>query len=541
MLEVLIRLGADRLRQLIGESCLGQIASIVRASGDDDIRADPRRLAQIALAVHGEHLLEDSNVRAQVVGLLPTDALVRLSQELTGQSFPKAADNALALSSLPWRPGAPMAFELGEQLDIPIEYLPSANRALPTYEAVEPYRPLSPLREYQQQVRVRLLEQLRRRVPRTIVQMPTGSGKTRTMMEALASLASQEHYAESGRSILWLAHVEELCEQAVESFRQVWGQRGDDSFGVVRMWGSHRPAVDECRGAFIVATYQKLASLQKSSGQDIRALRKYVALTVADEAHKVLAPTFKGAIEAVAGAEGLVVGLTATPGRGLELTQENRQLSDFFGRNLVAPELSENPIAELRRLGVLARIEHTDIRTNLTVSLSTAEQNAAKDNDLPQAVLGRLSDVAERNRLIVDTIVAEVGRGNSCLVFACTVQHSRILAAALTLLGCTASHLDSSVPRHSRRATVAQFREKKLMVLVNYGVLSTGFDAPNVSTVMITRPTTSVVLYSQMIGRGLRGPKSGGSLTCHLIDVRDNFESFGAVDQVYSVFSQYWS
>jgi superfamily II DNA or RNA helicase len=294
-------------------------------------------------------------------------------------------------------------------------------------------------------------------------------------------------------------------------------------------------------GAFVVGTYQKLAALQKANSQDIAVLSRSVALTIADEAHKIVAPTFKGSIEAVAGTDGIVVGLTATPGRGLERTKENRELSAFFGRNLVAPSLSENPIAELRRLGVLSQIEHTELRTNLRVSLSPTERNAAQDGDIPHAVLGRLSEIPERNRLIVDTIVSEVGRGHSCLVFACTVQHSRILAAALSLLGCNAGHLDANVPRGSRRATIEDFRQKRIKVLLNYGVLSTGFDAPNVSTVIITRPTTSVVLYSQMIGRGLRGPASGGELRCHLVDVRDNFESFGAVDQVYEAFSQYWA
>src|SRR5439155_14970565 len=118
----------------------------------DNIRNDPRRLARVVLAIHGEHLLEDANARVQVVELLGDDELEQLAQRLTGRSFPKAADNSLALASLPWRAGAAITFELGERLHIPIEYLPTADRGLPTYETVEPYRPLSSLREYQKQV-----------------------------------------------------------------------------------------------------------------------------------------------------------------------------------------------------------------------------------------------------------------------------------------------------------------------------------------------------------------------------------------------------
>jgi len=77
-------------------------------------------------------------------------------------------------------------------------------------------------------------------------------------------------------------------------------------------------------------------------------------------------------------------------------------------------------------------------------------------------------------------------------------------------------------------------------VLINYGILSTGFDAPNIGAVIITRPTSSMVLYSQMIGRGLRGPKVGGREECLLIDVKDNFIGYGDQQIMYDFFDGYW-
>jgi len=59
-------------------------------------------------------------------------------------------------------------------------------------------------------------------------------------------------------------------------------------------------------------------------------------------------------------------------------------------------------------------------------------------------------------------------------------------------------------------------------------------------TTVVARPTSSVVLYSQIIGRGLRGPKMGGAETCNLIDIKDNFLNFGGVEDVYSFFEDYW-
>jgi DNA repair protein RadD len=115
-----------------------------------------------------------------------------------------------------------------------------------------------------------------------------------------------------------------------------------------------------------------------------------------------------------------------------------------------------------------------------------------------------------------------------------------MLTAILNIEGATAAHIDSSVSRAQRRQIIASFRAGTLDAVLNFGVLSTGFDAPRVSAVVIARPTTSVVLYSQMVGRGLRGPASGGNEECNLIDVRDNFTSFGAVDDVYQTFAPYW-
>ena len=126
-------------------------------------------------------------------------------------------------------------------------------------------------------------------------------------------------------------------------------------------------------------------------------------------------------------------------------------------------------------------------------------------------------------------------------MFTCGVEHSKFLTAALLAKNVSAAFVDSTVTRQRRRSLVKDFASRKLSILMNFGVLSAGFDAPGVNTVVITRPTTSVVLYSQMVGRGLRGPKMGGSAECRLIDVRGNFTRFGGVESVYDVFRDYWA
>ena len=73
----------------------------------------------------------------------------------------------------------------------------------------------------------------------------------------------------------------------------------------------------------------------------------------------------------------------------------------------------------------------------------------------------------------------------------------------------------------------------------NYEVLTTGFDSTNIRCVFITRPTQSIVLYSQMLGRGLRGPMMGGNEECLLVDIEDNLGKYDA-DMAFEHFNSYW-
>ena len=110
----------------------------------------------------------------------------------------------------------------------------------------------------------------------------------------------------------------------------------------------------------------------------------------------------------------------------------------------------------------------------------------------------------------------------------------------LIFLGYDAAHVDGSTSPASRDYFISKFLQKDVQILCNYGVLTTGFDAPKTDVVCIARPTKSPVLYSQMIGRGLRGPAVGGTKSCKIIEVRDNFLNQGTQDDLYEYFDDYW-
>ena len=91
-----------------------------------------------------------------------------------------------------------------------------------------------------------------------------------------------------------------------------------------------------------------------------------------------------------------------------------------------------------------------------------------------------------------------------------------------------------------RVKSVEAFKKGEIQVLINFNVFTTGFDDPTIDCVVIARPTFSVVLYSQMIGRGLRGPLNGGTKDCLIVDVIDNLENQPELNLASEFFSKEW-
>ena len=91
-----------------------------------------------------------------------------------------------------------------------------------------------------------------------------------------------------------------------------------------------------------------------------------------------------------------------------------------------------------------------------------------------------------------------------------------------------------------RQTKLELFKDNKIQVITNFNVLTTGFDSPNIEVVIIARPTLSVVLYSQMIGRGLRGKEVGGTEEILLIDVDDNFNNMPNLYKAFTYFNNYF-
>ena len=126
------------------------------------------------------------------------------------------------------------------------------------------------------------------------------------------------------------------------------------------------------------------------------------------------------------------------------------------------------------------------------------------------------------------------------ILFACSNEQGGLLSNILTLTGINNNVIFGDTLESQRKQAITDFEQGKYNILINNSILTTGFDSPRIKCVFITRPTNSIVLYSQMLGRGLRGVKMGGNEECLLIDVIDNLNKFNDENFAFNYFDIYW-
>ena len=127
------------------------------------------------------------------------------------------------------------------------------------------------------------------------------------------------------------------------------------------------------------------------------------------------------------------------------------------------------------------------------------------------------------------------------ILFAPSKGSAEDIAISLKFNGLKAESITSDLSEGVRKNIIDNFKKNHINIITNYGVLTTGFDAPNTNVVVIARPTKSAVLYSQMIGRGLRGPKMGGTENCLIVDVKDNVIDYPTLEQQFVYFDKYYN
>jgi len=374
--------------------------------------------------------------------------------------------------------------------------------------------------------------------PSALLQLPTGAGKTKTAVEFLIDyLRILDTSSTNRRKVIWVSHSSELCQQSKDSFVACWKYRGDREINIVEFFGKSKIddliKKDVSSDSIVFASFQKMHSQLKKNTVQFDYFFEDTAFIVIDEAHISTAPTYLDVLEKLQSYSNSVklLGLTATPGRSkvVQDNDESKFLAEIYSRNLVTLRDSkghplDNPIAYLQKLKYLAKLDFKSLEV-------TSKAVKGQEND-------SLLINGERNLTIVLETKELLNTSSKVMLFAGSVEHARFLNSAFQYLNISSAVIDSDMSRSIRSGLLEEFKNGDLELMINYGVLSTGVDIPKLEAVVIARPITSIVLFSQIIGRALRGINNGGREKNTILSLQDNV--IGSPDFIYKYWKENW-
>ena len=356
-------------------------------------------------------------------------------------------------------------------------------------------RDMAELRDYQQELLAEVQDALAEPAARVMMQLPTGGGKTRIAAALL------RWWLDDGSKAVWLTHRTELSDQTCDVLNKACVQATNNL-----PWGSDEPAPYR-NGGVVVLMAQTVSRRNRWYGVWDRYSDS--DLLVIDEAHHATAPGWKRAIDQWPGP---VVGLTATPWR----------LSKTEGFDHLFSELVPGPqIRELQDSGNLANAKVLMPQArDLIVGGQPSTTGDYTPDGIESANLGRNIWTAGTFRFW-----EEHAQDRQTIVYAVSTEHAENLTAVFREAGISAAFLLTNTPQLERSERIKQFSDGRLKVLVNVAIATEGFDLPDASCVVLTRPTLSLALYLQMVGRGLRPKSDQGN--CLILDLAGNVQRHG--------------
>lgn len=320
------------------------------------------------------------------------------------------------------------------------------------------------LRPYQQQARDRIHAEWDAGHTRTLLVLPTGTGKT----IVFASVAADQ--VRAGDRVLILAHRGELLEQAADKLQR--------STGLV---SAVEKAESTCLDSWFRVVVGSVQTLQRTARLE-RFPQDYFGTIIIDEAHHAITDGYRRILDYFSGAK--VLGVTATPDRG-----DMRNLGEVFDSLAF-----EYKLTDAIKEGYLCKIMAQTIPLQLDISSVTLS-----GGDYAVADLGTALDP------YLEQIAAEMARrckSRKTVVFLPLIKTSQKFRDLLNTHGFRAAEVNGQ--SDDRRQVLADFDAGKYNVLCNSMLLTEGWDCPSVDCVVVLRPTKVRSLYSQMVGRGTR-------------------------------------
>ena len=385
----------------------------------------------------------------------------------------------------------------------------------------------------------------------TLVVLPTGGGKTYTAVTWLLRNAINKH-----KKVMWIAHRQMLIEQALETFKDYPYEEyipmiSGFNYRIISGNKHHDRMVN------IKESDDILFVSKDSAGRNLEKLNKWIKdeseiYLVIDEAHHSTARTYRKIIdyfhENVEHVK--IIGLTATPMRTAK--REQGKLAEIFcdGIDEKTGEIIQGKYEtdNKNKRGITYKIGLKDLMKNEILStpirestdtdfeiptLSAEELKKINNSDiLPKELIEKMNNNGVRNSVIVDKYLENRDKYGQTIVFAMDKNHAISLNAVFQKRGVKSDFIISSVQNdmgytidQDRNDNIIQkFKNNELEVLINVNILTEGADIPQTKTVFLTRPTTSVIRMTQMVGRALRGVKAGGTKEAYIVSFVDRWD-----------------
>ncbi len=342
------------------------------------------------------------------------------------------------------------------------------------------------LRDYQQRGLDEIRQRLRAGARSVLWQMPTGAGKTASTSYMLGSAASKS------RRSWFVVHRRELILQSVRAFTAAGVPHGVVAAGFTE---STRREVQIC-------SVQTLARrLERMQAPD---------LIVWDECHHLAAGSWSSIYRRYPRATH--IGLSATPAR-----LDGKGLGEHFDAMVRGPT-----VRELIDGGYLVPYR----------AFAPATPDLSKVHTrMGDYVKSEVADLMDRPVLVGNAVdhYSRLARGKRAVVFAISIEASRHVVEAFRSAGIPAEHVDGETPTEARDAAIARFQSGRTLILSNVDLFGEGFDLPAIEAVILLRPTQSLSLYLQQVGRALR--PSPGKTEAIILDHAGNILRHGLPDE----------
>lgn len=343
------------------------------------------------------------------------------------------------------------------------------------FNDLNPYRDKT-LRDYQSEGKAKIY-QMWTQMRSIMYQMPTGTGKTKLFVSIARDLFDWGAARKTAVKILFLAHRIELIDQI------------DDTLGIKYNLAHAQIAAN--------AKEQKNYALQIGSVQTlIRRLDRWVEkdfdVIIIDEAHHVKADSYKKILRAFPRAK--VLGVTATPYR--------------MSHESFRPEFDElitsAPVAKFIKDKWLCDYEYYSIRPESRIQMDiNSISRFALDGDFLDEAAAAIMDKDEIRAGIVSSY-ERYAKGKKGIIYTITKAHNLHVCNQFVQKGYKAVAIDDSTPAETRKQYVEDFKKGKIEIICNVNIFSEGFDCPDLEFIQLARPTKSLSMYLQQVGRGLR-------------------------------------